>query len=232
MTAIKTVQALVQLADAMGNESLVRRGKALIEQMQREAVQPVAWYEFNESVGAWFLAYSCNPKAKTIPLYAAPQPAQASDRVEQLQPVHSVAGASSEASTVRYAPWSAKTDAEMLHTLSVEFENSVSYCDCGRAEPLRDFDCASMLRDYMAQRAVEAEHVSHGSNEQGSPSPSLRGEPRMLSDEEIEKLAMEHGDAIYKIGKGLVSVEFTPDQFRAALSAILSRAGIGESRHD
>lgn len=36
--------------------------------------EPAAWFELNESLDAWFLAYSCNPKAKTRPLYTAPVP--------------------------------------------------------------------------------------------------------------------------------------------------------------
>ena len=39
-------------------------------------VEPVAWYEYNADLDAWFLAYGHNPKAKTRPLVfgdAAPQ---------------------------------------------------------------------------------------------------------------------------------------------------------------
>ena len=39
--------------------------------------EPVAWYEYNADLDAWFLAYGHNPKAKTRPLIfgdAAPQP--------------------------------------------------------------------------------------------------------------------------------------------------------------
>ena len=40
--------------------------------------QPVAWYEYNQDLDAWFLAYGHNPKAKTRPLVfgdtAAPAP--------------------------------------------------------------------------------------------------------------------------------------------------------------
>lgn len=41
--------------------------------------EPVAWYEYNADLDAWFLAYGHNPKAKTRPLVfgdAAPQPRQ------------------------------------------------------------------------------------------------------------------------------------------------------------
>lgn len=42
-----------------------------------QAAEPVAWYEYNGDLDAWFLAYSHNPKAKTRPLVfgdTAPQP--------------------------------------------------------------------------------------------------------------------------------------------------------------
>jgi hypothetical protein len=38
--------------------------------------EPVAWYEYNAGLDAWFLAYGHNPKAKTRPLVfgdASPQ---------------------------------------------------------------------------------------------------------------------------------------------------------------
>lgn len=35
---------------------------------QQGAQQPVAWYEYNQDLDAWFLAYGHNPKAKTRPL--------------------------------------------------------------------------------------------------------------------------------------------------------------------
>ena len=44
------------------------------------AGEPVAWYEYNADLDAWFLAYSHNPKAKTRPLVfgdTTPQPTQA-----------------------------------------------------------------------------------------------------------------------------------------------------------
>ena len=40
-------------------------------------LEPVAWYEYDGDLDAWFLAYSHNPKAKTRPLVfgdTAPQP--------------------------------------------------------------------------------------------------------------------------------------------------------------
>ena len=45
---------------------------------QQGKQQPVAWYEYNQDLNAWFLAYGHNPKAKTRPLVfgdtAAPAP--------------------------------------------------------------------------------------------------------------------------------------------------------------
>lgn len=41
----------------------------------------MAWYEYNESLDTWFLAYNHNPKAKTRPLVfgdTTPQPTQSS----------------------------------------------------------------------------------------------------------------------------------------------------------
>jgi len=44
----------------------------IVRQMMQ--AEPVAWFELNESLEAWFLAYSQNPKAKTRPLYTHPAP--------------------------------------------------------------------------------------------------------------------------------------------------------------
>jgi hypothetical protein len=59
----------------------------LVAAPQQEAQEPVAWYEYNADLDAWFLAYRRNPKAKTRPLVfgdTAPQtaPAPLSDAVE------------------------------------------------------------------------------------------------------------------------------------------------------
>lgn len=62
---------------------------------------PVAWYEYNADLDAWFLAYSHNPKAKTRPLVfgdTTPQPTQAqagavpltSAQIEAAAPEYSV----------------------------------------------------------------------------------------------------------------------------------------------
>jgi hypothetical protein len=45
---------------------------SIVKQMM--LAQPVAWFEFNESLEAWFLAYGHNPKAKTRQLYEHPAP--------------------------------------------------------------------------------------------------------------------------------------------------------------
>ena len=45
--------------------------------------EPVAWYEYNADLDAWFLAYGHNPKAKTRPLVfgdAAPQQPRLDDQ--------------------------------------------------------------------------------------------------------------------------------------------------------
>lgn len=43
---------------------------AVLEVLAKQ--EPVAWFEKSPEFDAWFLAYSCNPKAETRPLYAAP----------------------------------------------------------------------------------------------------------------------------------------------------------------
>ena len=52
---------------------------------QQREQQPVAWYEYNQDLDAWFLAYGHNPKAKTRPLVfgdtAAPAP-----QAQQMEP--------------------------------------------------------------------------------------------------------------------------------------------------
>ena len=57
---------------------------------QQGEQQPVAWYEYNQDLDAWFLAYGHNPKAKTRPLVfgdtAAPAPqAQEPHGTQQLR---------------------------------------------------------------------------------------------------------------------------------------------------
>ena len=65
------------------------------------AAEPVAWYEYNADIDAWFLAYSHNPKAKTRPLVfgdTTPQPTQAQAgavplSAAQKQQIHNETGA-------------------------------------------------------------------------------------------------------------------------------------------
>ena len=57
---------------------------------QQGEQQPVAWYEYNQDLDAWFLAYGRDPKAKTRPLVfgdtAAPAPqAQEPHGAQQLR---------------------------------------------------------------------------------------------------------------------------------------------------
>ena len=57
-------------------EAAIESLKAALAQQGEQ--QPVAWYEYNQDLDAWFLAYGHNPKAKTRPLVfgdtAAPAP--------------------------------------------------------------------------------------------------------------------------------------------------------------
>ena len=132
MTELKTVQALVRslelladVYDAMGAprgparimaDPAIADGKALIEQMQREAVQPPeGWrlvpvepteemWKAADLIDDRMFAGGSSHGAETgqiweAMLYAAPQPAQASDRVEQIQPVHSTRASGVCAST-------------------------------------------------------------------------------------------------------------------------------------
>lgn len=52
---------------------------AVLEVLAKQ--EPVAWFEKSPEFDAWFLAYSCNPKAETRPLYAAPTPPSVPDYV-------------------------------------------------------------------------------------------------------------------------------------------------------
>lgn len=53
-------------------ELLARVAELEAERLEREKQEPVAWMEWAENAGAWFLAYSENPDVTTKPLYAAP----------------------------------------------------------------------------------------------------------------------------------------------------------------
>ncbi len=48
------------------SEDAIASIKAALAQQGEQ--QPVAWYEYNQDLDAWFLAYGHNPKAKTRPL--------------------------------------------------------------------------------------------------------------------------------------------------------------------
>ena len=62
--------------DAMLINKHIRELRSALAQQGEQ--QPVAWYEYNQDLDAWFLAYGHNPKAKTRPLVfgdtAAPAP--------------------------------------------------------------------------------------------------------------------------------------------------------------
>ena len=53
-------------------DPLARVAELEAERAEREKQEPVAWMEWAENAGAWFLAYSENPDVTTKPLYAAP----------------------------------------------------------------------------------------------------------------------------------------------------------------
>lgn len=84
------IEACAKIADAYGHEHAAQDMRAMLTAPQQEAQEPVAWYEYNADLDAWFLAYRRNPKAKTRPLVfgdTAPQPAPArlSDDTERLE---------------------------------------------------------------------------------------------------------------------------------------------------
>ena len=84
-----TLQEAPDIADIIAGALQVSRGTAY--DLMRSALaqqgeqQPVAWYEYNQDLDAWFLAYGHNPKAKTRPLVfgdtAAPAP-----QAQQMEP--------------------------------------------------------------------------------------------------------------------------------------------------
>ena len=74
--------------DAMLINKHIRELRSALAQQGEQ--QPVAWYEYNQDLDAWFLAYGHNPKAKTRPLVfgdtAAPAPqAQEPHGTQQLR---------------------------------------------------------------------------------------------------------------------------------------------------
>ena len=89
-----TLQEAPDIADIIAGALQVSRGTAY--DLMRSALaqqgeqQPVAWYEYNQDLDAWFLAYGRDPKAKTRPLVfgdtAAPAPqAQEPHGAQQLR---------------------------------------------------------------------------------------------------------------------------------------------------
>ena len=86
-----TLQELIEQWEARSKDALptdamlinkhIRELRTALAQQGEQ--QPVAWYEYNQDLDAWFLAYGHNPKAKTRPLVfgdtAAPAP-QAQDK--------------------------------------------------------------------------------------------------------------------------------------------------------
>jgi hypothetical protein len=192
------------------------------------------------------------------PLYTTSQPhpeAQASDRGEPIQPEpegqsegHSVAGASSAASTAE--PLSLNFEFESLPPLDgmdqiyTEYAKTFGrYPDAFMAQVVRQtkedlFIWWASHRELIREAFIAAEGAgvqgltSRRSAAGASPQdehPESAAQSKVLTDSEIEKIAVEHGDSVYKVGPALVAVEFTPEQFRAAVRAILARAGIGES---
>ena len=60
-------------------------GTVTLALAQQGAQQPVAWYEYNQDLDAWFLAYGHNPKAKTRPLVFGDTAAPAQQAQEPAQ---------------------------------------------------------------------------------------------------------------------------------------------------
>ena len=74
-SAKRKLRALIDLNVAIATDPAVNGGMSLQPAVPQE---PVAWYEYNADLDAWFLAYGHNPKAKTRPLVFgdAPHPQQ------------------------------------------------------------------------------------------------------------------------------------------------------------
>jgi hypothetical protein len=61
--------------DARMIESLTQeRDAAVAEPAKIELQEPVAWYEYNADLDAWFISYGHNPRAKTRPLVFGDEP--------------------------------------------------------------------------------------------------------------------------------------------------------------
>jgi len=65
---LKDVEELKDLEAVAADQAMT------IAMMKAEKQEPVAWFEYNPDLEAWFLAYhpNTNPKVKTRPLYTAP----------------------------------------------------------------------------------------------------------------------------------------------------------------
>ena len=81
-----TLQELLEQWEARSKDALPtdamlinKHIRELRTALTQHGEQPVAWYEYNQDLDAWFLAYGHNPKAKARPLVfgdtAAPAPA-------------------------------------------------------------------------------------------------------------------------------------------------------------
>lgn len=87
--ALQELEGLVKYATSTYGHWDMRRAKGALSDLEwwarrklaahAQAAEPVAWYEYNGDLDAWFLAYIRNPKAKTRPLVfgdTAPQPVE------------------------------------------------------------------------------------------------------------------------------------------------------------
>ena len=97
--ALKLAQAaLKRIADGESDDPCFYAGESLdaIEQSLAAPVQdPVAWYEHNPDLDAWFLAYTHNPKVKSRPLVfgdTAPPAAQPTIGTIPMQPIEDAGG--------------------------------------------------------------------------------------------------------------------------------------------
>jgi uncharacterized UPF0160 family protein len=70
LDAMEDVQEMMNTSEWFNDRVTALR--QAIEQAEKQ--EPVAWFEYNPDLEAWFLAYhpNTNPKVKTRPLYTAP----------------------------------------------------------------------------------------------------------------------------------------------------------------
>lgn len=69
------VKSCGQKYEGYSSAEVLEYATAAIEADRQARGEPVAWFEQGAS-GEWFLVYSHNPNAVTVPLYTAPQPQQ------------------------------------------------------------------------------------------------------------------------------------------------------------